>query len=175
MFVTERVPALFKKGLLKLQETDDGYRRVAECTLLIEPFPLRLARELGDEIAAHLFQDDDTIRPELESIDLRPRVGLQRITVQHDEALEAIVDLEDVSIKDINATVQEDKKSGRRWLSFSFVLTFSLSSRSSRNFVIDEFGKTLLWSFRPLQSDLLASAKAISEEVTRERTTTSVN
>ena len=36
MFVTENVPALFKKGTLKLQEMDDGYRRVAEATLMIE-------------------------------------------------------------------------------------------------------------------------------------------
>lgn len=159
MFVSEMIPALFKKGVLKLQETDDGYRRVAEATLMIEPFPLSLARELGDEIANHLYDDNDAIRGELESIDLRPRVGLQRVSVRHDEALEPLVELDEVSVKDLCATVIEDKKTNRRWLSFSFVLTFSLHNRESRNFVIDEFGKALVWSFRPIQRDLLQNAK----------------
>lgn len=158
MFASENIPALFKKGTLKLQETDDGYRRVAEAMLMIEPFPLSLARELGEDMASHLFTDDDMIRPELESIDLRARVGLQRITVRHDEALDPIAIMEPVSIKDVKATVIEDKKTKRRWLSFQFVLVFSLETKDARNFVLDEFGKTLLWSFLSLQADLLREA-----------------
>lgn len=159
MFVSENVPALFKKGTLKLQETDDGYRRVAEAMLMIEPFPLALARELGDDIADHLWTSDDMIRPELESIELRPRVGLQRITVRHDEVLEPIAILEPVSVKDMKAVVVEDKKTQRRWLSFSFVLVFSLETKEARNFVLDEFGKTLVWGFHALQGDLLREAQ----------------
>lgn len=172
MFVSEQVPALFKKGTLKLEKTEDGFRRVAECTLMIEPFPLALARELGEEVAAHLFTDEGQIRGELESIELRPRMGLMRLSAQLDRAMEPVVELDEASVKDLSAKVMEDKASARRWLSFSFVVVFSLQGRAARNFVIDEFGKTLLWSFRPIQADLLASAKAISEEVKRERTTT---
>lgn len=158
MFLTEFVPALFKKGTLKLQESEDGYRRVAEATLMIEPFPVNLAREMGEEIAVHLFDENGAIRNELESIALNVRAGLQRVTVRHDEALEPIAILDTASIKDVKATVIEDKKSNRRWMSFSFVLVFSLETKAARNFVLDEFGKTLLWTFEALQGDLLRSA-----------------
>ena len=81
MFISANVPALFKKGTLKLSQNDEGeYRRVAEAQLVIEPFLEPLARELGDEIAGHLFGDDGRIRPELEAIDLRIRSGLQHVT-----------------------------------------------------------------------------------------------
>jgi len=160
MFLTADIPALFKKGTLKLvpNEDGDGIRRVAEAMLVIEPFPVKLAREMGDEIANHLFDDDDTIRMELESIDLRVRAGLQNVTVRPDEALEPIAILTPVSIKDVSATVIDDKKTQRRWLSFSFVLVFSLETREARNFVLDQFGRTLLWSFEAMQRDLLRQA-----------------
>jgi hypothetical protein len=68
MFLTENIPALFKKGALKLVPAEDGpgHVRVAEATCLIEPFPHTLARELGEEIAAHLFDETNVIRPELD-------------------------------------------------------------------------------------------------------------
>ena len=158
MFVTENVPALFKKGTLKLQETDDGYRRVAEATLMIEPFPHQLAHEMGEDIAVHLFDENNQIRPELESIALNVRAGLQRATVRHHEELEPIAIIDTASIKDVKATVIEDKKTNRCWMSFSFVLVFSLESKEARNFVLDEFGKTLIWTFEGLQRDLLNQA-----------------
>lgn len=159
MFLSENIQALFKKGTLKLQETDDGLRRVAEATLLIEPFPAKLARELGEEIAVHLFDDKNVIRTELESIELNVRAGLQNVTVRHDEALEPLAVLTPVSVKDVKATVIEEKKSNRRWLSFSFVLVFSLENKQARNFVLDQFGRTLLWTFEAMQRDLLAKAR----------------
>lgn len=158
MFLSDHIPALFKKGTLKLQESEDGYRRVAEATLMIEPFPVNLAHEMGEEIAVHLFDENGAIRNELESIALNVRAGLQRVTVRHDQALEPIAVLDTASIKDVKATVIEDKKSNRRWMSFSFVLVFSLETKAARNFVLDEFGKTLLWTFVALQGDLLRKA-----------------
>lgn len=158
MFASENVPALFKKGTLKLQEVEDGYRRVAEATLMIEPFPHQLAREMGEEIAVHLFDDDNMIRVELDSIALNVRAGLQRVTIRQHEELEPIAIMDTASIKDVKATVIEDKKTNRRWLSFSFVLVFSLESKEARNFVLDEFGKTLIWTFHSLQGDLLREA-----------------
>lgn len=158
MFVSSKIPALFKKGTLKLMPSDDGgSRRVAEATLLIEPFPATLAHELGEDIAGHLFDSDDVIRPELEAIDLRVRVGLQKITVRHHEDLDPCAVLSPVSIKDVSvARVDHEHRS---WLSLSFVLVFSLEEKAARNFVLDEFGKTLLWSFDSLQQTLLSEAR----------------
>lgn len=158
MFISDNIPALFKKGTLKLEETDTGVRRVAEATLVIEPFPAKLAHELGEDIAGHFFTDDGLIRDELESIDLRVRCGLQGVTVRLDEALEPEALIAPASIKDVNVTRVDQKKTQRSWLACSFVVVFSLEDRAARNFVLDQFGKTLLWSFRVMQADLLRSA-----------------
>ena len=159
MFVTENVPALFKKGTLKLVPSEEGgLRRVAEATCLIEPFPCTLAHELGEEIADHLFTADNAIRDELEAVDLRVRSGLQSVTVRQHEDLAPIALLSPVSIKDISAKRMENKESGRSWLQFSFVLVFSLEDKEARNFVLDEFGKGLLWSFLGMQRELLNTA-----------------
>ena len=158
MFISENIQALFKKGTLKLVESEDGYRRVAEATCIIDPFPVELSRELGEEIPGHLFNDDGTIREELESIDLRVRAGFQRVTVRHHRDLEQLVVLSPVSIKDVKVQRLEDKKMGRYWLSCSFALVFSLEDKLARNFVLDEFGKHLLWSFTAMQGELLSKA-----------------
>jgi hypothetical protein len=160
MFVSSNVPALFKKGTLKLLAGDAGTtKRVAEATCVIEPFPAALAHELGEEMASHLFDDANAIRPELEGIDLRVRVGLQSITVRHHEELDPIGILSPVSIKDVSVQRIEDEKAGRAWLSCSFVLVFSLEEKAARNFVLDEFGKTLLWTFESMQGELLSKAR----------------
>lgn len=155
MFLSEHIPALFKKGTLKLMKDGAELKRVAEAQFLIEPFPAHLARELGEDIAGHLFEPDGVLRDELESIDLRVRAGLQRVTFHHHEDIKATAVIEPVSIKDCSATRIEDDKSGKAWLSFSFVLVFDLSARVTRNFVIDEFGNILKLSFERLQLDLL--------------------
>lgn len=160
MFLTDNIPALFKKGTLKLMAGEDGgTRRVAEAQCWIEPFPARLAHELGEDIAGHLFTGDDAIRDELDAIDLRVRAGLQSVTVRHHEELKPCAELSPVSIKDVSVERIEDKKSGRSWLACTFVLVFSLETKEARNFILDEFGKTLLWSFRAIQAELLGKAE----------------
>jgi len=160
MFLSRNIPALFKKGTLKLVPSDEGgRRRVAEATCVIEPFPAALAHELGEEIAGHLFDETGGIRPELDAIDLRVQSGLQHLTVRHHEELDAIAELSPVSIKDLRVERIEDLKVNRSWLSCSFVLVFSLEEKAARNFVLDEFGKTLLWSFDAMQGELLSQAR----------------
>lgn len=159
MFVTEKIPALFKGGKLKLEKSDEGgTRRVAEATLVIEPFPADLAHEIGEDIAGHLFDEANVVRDELESIDLRVRCGLQSITVQAHEYLPTLAILSPVSLRDVTAKRIESKDTGRSWLSQSFVLVFSLEEKAARNFVLDEFGKTLLWTFVGMQRELLSEA-----------------
>ena len=166
MFVSTMVPALFKKGTLKLVPATDGpgMRRVAEATLIIEPFPAHLAHELGEDIAGHLFGVDDQIRPELEGIDLRVRAGLQNVTARHHEELDPCARLSPVSIKDVSVARHEDEN--RVWLSLSFVLMFSLEGKAARNFILDEFGRTLVWTFESLQRELLTEA-ALHESIAK--------
>lgn len=155
MFHSQNVPALFKKGTLKLVQNEDGdVRRVAEATLVIDPFSYELARELGDEIADHLYTSEGRIREELELIDLRTRVGLQHVSVRLDDAMEPFAIISPVSIKDVSAKLCEDKKTGKVWLAFSFALVFSLEEKAARNFVLDQFGRYLFWTFEVMQRGL---------------------
>jgi hypothetical protein len=91
---------------------------------------------------------------------------LQGVTAQPHEDLPVLVKLSPVSIKDVSVARIEDKKTGRAWLSLSFVLVFSLEEKAARNFVLDEFGKTLLWTFEGLQRELLNEA-ALHDRWTR--------
>jgi hypothetical protein len=157
MFITENVAALFKKGTLKLVPTEDGYKREAEATLVIEPFTTRLAHELGEDIAEHLFTDDGEIRDELEAIDLRVTVGVQNVIARRHEELEPCAILSPCTIKDV--TVKRcSKKDEDDWLACSFVVVFGLEDKEARAFVLDEFGKRLRWTFEAMQRDLLAQA-----------------
>jgi hypothetical protein len=161
MFHSSNVSALFKKGTLKLIQNEDGeWRRVAECTLVVEPLPVELARELGEEVASHLFTDEGRIREELESIDLRVRLGLQHVTARIDPDVERPAALiSPVSVKDLSATRCEDKKTGREWITLSFVLVFSLEEKAARNFVLDRFGQALYWTFESMQRELEGIAR----------------
>jgi hypothetical protein len=158
MFVSENVAALFKKGKLSLVPTEDGYKREAEATLVIEPFTPRLARELGDDITEHLFTDDDEIRDELELIDLRVTVGPQNVVARRHEELEPVAILSPCVIKDVSVK-RCSKKDEADWLACSFVLVFGLEDKEARAFVLDEFGKRLRWTFEAMQRDLLSEAR----------------
>jgi len=154
MFLTENVPALFKKATLKLVKGDDGgVVRAVEAALVFEPFTPDLAREMGEDIAGHIFGEDDQIRAELSSVDLRPRVGALRITARPHVDLPAIV-LEPVGLRSVSAMVREDEKGGTRWVILTVTLVFSLESKVARDFVLDHFGRQLAWTFEPLQREL---------------------
>jgi hypothetical protein len=159
VFLTKHVPALFKKATLKLLPTDDGLRRICESTLVVEPFFPNLARELGDDIADHLFDDDDQIRPELEAIDLSVRCGLQRVVVTAHQDLDPVADLAACAIRTVQVKRMGDEKTGRYWLALTFVLVVTLDSQEARTFVIDGFGRELLWTFTAMQRELLNEAK----------------
>lgn len=69
MFVTENVRVLFKRANLKLVQEAGELHRVAEATFVLEPLPPELAHELGEDIAGHLFDENEQIRAELDVID----------------------------------------------------------------------------------------------------------
>lgn len=153
MFLTPQVRALFKTGKLKLMERDDRVARVAEATFVIEPFEPALARELGEDIAGHLYTDSDDIRDELEAIDLTVRVGVQRVTVHAHAELPAVASLAPVLVRDVSVKRVENEKLGV-WLAYSFVLAFDLTEKAARNFVLDHFGSTLLLTFARMDAPL---------------------
>lgn len=159
MFISQHVPTLFKRCTLKIVETDDELTRVAEGACVIEPFTPALARELGEDIAGHLFTDEDQIRPELKGIDMRVRVPLQRVRASRHPELEPVV-LESVIVKDCKVARVEDSKALREWLAFTFTLVFNLSDRITREFVVHNFGSALHLTFEPMQRELLDDVPA---------------
>lgn len=166
MFASAHIPTLFKRCTLKLVEVEDEVKRVAEGACIIEPFTPALARELGEEIAGHLFTDEDSIRAELKGIDMRVRVPLQRVkAARHADLTPAV--LENVIVKDCKVARVEDTKALREWLAFTFTLVFDLSDRITREFVIHNFGSAMHLTFEPMQRELLDVAPAVVDAVER--------
>lgn len=164
MFLTPNVLAQFKKATLKLVKGDGGETtRAAEAALVFDPFTAELAREMGEDLADHLFTADNQIRAELSAVTLRPRVGALRITARPAQDMDG-TEIEPVGLSTVTATVKEDERSGHCSLVLTATLVFSLESKVARDFVLDSFGRSLLWTFEPLQRDLLADA-AITESL----------
>lgn len=160
MFSSPNVKALFKKAALKLETDGDGnLKRVAEATFLIDPFPAALAHELGEEIATHLFDEVDEIRPELDAIALRVQVGLQRVSLRRHPDLKPSGVLEPVLIRRCKVERIEDPRNEREWLTLSFVLVFDLAPKPARNVLIEEFGNLVFLTFEAMQGDLLAEER----------------
>lgn len=151
MFVSENVRALFKKATLKLVKDDDTVLRVVDATCHIEYFTPDLARELGEDIAEHLFAADNSIRPEIEPVGLRVKAGLQNVTVRRHEELKPVALIPLVKIRDVEVFRQDDEKAGTSWLSCTFVLNFHLTSRVAREFTLNEFGNLLCLTFEHAQ------------------------
>lgn len=161
MFQTPNVSALFKKATLKLVKGDDDTpRRVAELALVFEPFVAGLAREIGEDVASHLFDDADEIREELSSVALAPRVGLLRVTARAHEKAEGVT-LDNLRLPSLTASVKEDAKNGTRWIALTAVLDLSLETAKARGFVLEGFGRPLLWTFESMQRDLLEEANFV--------------
>lgn len=156
MFITPHVEALFKKGALKLIRNDDDETiRVCEATCVIEPFTVNLARELGEEVSGHLFDDEGKIRREIDAVSLRVRVPRQRVTVTTHPEVASLATLEHVDVRNVRVTRMEDQKTGREWLACAYELVVPLDSKVARGFVLDGFGRALYWSFEASQMDFL--------------------
>lgn len=155
MFVSKRVRGLFKKGALKLVNDSAGdTHRMAEATWVLEPFGADLARELGDEVYNHLFDENGGIRSELEKVELRIGVGMQRVVVRSHGDLEPVATLNDVEVKDVKVERVEDLKADKVWLRLSVALVFELVGAEARSFVIDQFGNVILLDFKAIQHRL---------------------
>lgn len=154
MFLSENVRVKFKRGNLKLIEQEGSVERRAECVMVIEPFSQQLAAELGEETAAHLFDETKKIREELGKIELRLRSGLQRVTVRHHEELAPIIVIDSAFVKDCEATRVDVEKTGATFIRFNFTLCFDLADKGARNFLIEEFGSSLQLSFQAMQLPL---------------------
>ena len=115
MFATRDVWMVFKAAKLAVVKDDKGVdHRVAECQLVLDPFPLTLAHELGEDVALHCYTKAGALRPELSSITLDPRVPHQRMTVRgaKDTAGREIRDVEILDFEEMEGALAAADK---RW------------------------------------------------------------
>jgi hypothetical protein len=71
MFTTERVPVSIKKIALDFVERNDETHRLALVTFVVEPLSYDLAREIGEDVAEHLFLVHRKTRTEPETYEAR--------------------------------------------------------------------------------------------------------
>lgn len=166
MFLTKNVQCLFKKAALKLETNDEGREcRMCEATLVIGMLSIQLARELGDEIAGHLFDENGGMRHEVDNIMLHVDVGLQRVTFRSHWELEPVAILEPVSIKSLRATREEDLKKGTTWFELAVVVAFELTDKAARSLTIDHFGNPVFLTYESMQH-ALPLADRIADAIT---------
>lgn len=156
MFSSKNVSMLLAKATMKIIQDDKKVEhQMAECALVIEQFERRLADELGEEIAVHLFAEHGGIRPELESVALDPRVPQQQIEVRETrDSKAAAVTLRQVDILGMVASHERDDKSGDDWIRVTVKVRFALAERSHRDFLARCFGLRLCWTFSAEQQPL---------------------
>ena len=152
-FLSPDIPAHFKTAVLRRGENSQP---TARATFVIEPLSYALAQELGGEVADHLFDDDQQIREELESVTLHPHVGLQRLIARVvPDSDVGRAEIAPVSLVQLKGTRVEDEKKGTRWIALALLLEFDLTTRATREFVIDRFDSVVRLTFEALQGDLL--------------------
>jgi hypothetical protein len=148
MFETACIPMLIKKATLRREMDDEELYRVADVTLLLEPFSRELAAELGEHIVAHLFTDD-AMRPEVEKVSLSLNVPDQRVIVAGAPDAPALAELKSVAIGGL--AVARKAKEDREWYRATIEARIDLRERTIREFLFHHFGELRVFTFMPEQ------------------------
>lgn len=155
MFVTENVWMVVKSAKLSVVEDDKKVEhRMAEVQLVIEDLGHELARELGEDVASHLFSDAGAIRHELATITLDPRIPPQCATARQ-TADAPSTELRNVEVLSMTFARQEDDKTGKEWIKSTARVRFDLAPKVHREWLAMHFGFGLHFSFEAEQGDML--------------------
>jgi len=161
MFTTPNIQAALKGITLRVEETDDETRRVADCKFLVQPFSVALARELDPAVVQHCFElEDETAgeagwvpRPEIADVLFAIGIPLQRLAVRRapDEAQPATV-LPVVGIRKVRVL---RPKPDKPTLGASFVASFDVDGQMDElGILIRLWGRWTYLTFEPLQRRL---------------------
>lgn len=160
MFTTPHLPSLLKRVTFKLVEVrgSDTKARVAEVAAVIDPFTPALAHELGEDVAGHLFDEDDQPLPQVLTIGLDVPPILQRLAVTFapDLAPEAILD--EVTLRQLQV-VRVEPKQGPVTYRATIALLVPLRDFEAQA-LARLFANTVYLTFTAHQHDLFADAKA---------------
>ena len=147
MFRTKNVWMVFKAAKLTVVEDDKGVdHRMAECSVLLEPFPYELAQELGEAVAAHCYNDAGALRTELQTVTLDPRVPPQLMTVCGAVDVPG-TKIDHVEILGLAVSHQVDEDTAREWLKATIRIRFDFAPRIHREWLGMYFGQGGFFSF----------------------------
>lgn len=165
MFTTRDVWMVIQKATLKITEDDKGVEhRSAQVALVLDPFPMPLAHELGEDVATHFFTEDGAVRQEVSSVSLDPRVPVQRMSVTSAVGHPG-TEIRDVEIRGLSVAKQEDDKSGRVWFKATFNILFGLESKLNQEWLVRCFGLGMNFSFYAEQLSMLDDASAAAKRL----------
>src|SRR3990167_2516234 len=140
MFVTRDVWMVIKKATLTVAEDDTGVEpRMAEFALVLDPFPITLAKELGEDVAGHVYSDEGVLRQEVSTITLDPRVPAQRMSATGAVGHEGTV-IRNVDVLGLTLAKKSDEKSGTVWFRATFKVRFDLAPKLNREWIVRVFG-----------------------------------
>lgn len=167
MFQTVCIPAVISKATLKREMDDEESYRVADVSIVIEPFSQELADELGEHVGRHLF-DALGMRPEVEDITIGLRVPSQRVIVASAPDAPTLAELKDVRIGDL--TIVRKAKGDRDWFRATVAARIDLRERVIREFLFHHFGELRRFTFVSEQMDMpfhRSESSGDSSEATR--------
>lgn len=156
MFTSRNVRMEVARASLKTGRNDNNeLTREAEISLVLDPLPFQLAREIDLEVSDHLFTDDDEIRAELENITLNPKVPDQALMVCGDHLGEVeLCLLRNVKFGMLKVAKQKNEKTGDEWWKATVLVNVDLSVRAHREWLVGHFGEYLYFSFAIEQQEL---------------------
>lgn len=157
MFQSPDVWMVFKAGKLATVEVDGVEHRMAECSLVIEPFRLDLAEQLGESVRVHLYDDDARLRSELATITLDPRVPKQMMSARGAEGVPA-TEIRLVEILAMTCARQADEKTGEEWIKATIRVRFDFAPKVHREWIAMYFGLGFHATFEAEQLDMLSEA-----------------
>ena len=170
MFVTPNVWMVVKAAKLSVVEDDKGVEhRMAECQLVMEEIPAGLAREIGEDVASHLFTADGAVRHELATITLDPRVPQQAVSARQVPDGPATA-LRIVEVLSMTFARQEDDKTGKEWIKLTAKVRFDLAPKVHREWLAMHFGYGLHFSFELEQMELSVGniAESLIDELAKD-------
>lgn len=169
MFTRDDVPCVIGQVVFKQAENEDGkVERVAHVTLTLDPCPVDVLSELGEDVADLVTRErvngaavrERVLRQDVTKVALRiPGLSQQTITVRPGQAAPPAGTLQHVRVGVVTLTRKADKRS--EWLALTVVLDVPLDARAHRDLLAAMFGEVAHLTFVAEQPMLDALSRLV--------------
>jgi hypothetical protein len=161
MFTTKQIGIDLAGCRLNVREEEDERLTIAEVNLIIDPWPVALLRELGDEAATHVFLADGRVKPELKTVKIAPTRGrLQRLHFA--SALDVVAEhgIEPAIVQWFKFDRRDEEKTGRIWVKGTIRVDLEYRDKAVRDLLAKRFGTRCFLSTIGLEGRLNFDAPA---------------